>query len=100
MGTSSWPDVVEAAARYLHEGEALWWTLRSFEPEPTWEQIPEVRRTALRKSAADLLERCQVTDFNTMWSPNRGPFLVEATKLMDQIARTWVRPEGLHGDLM
>lgn len=100
METLSWSDVVEAAARYLHEGEALWWTLRGYGREPTWEQIPEVRRTALRKAAEDLLKRCQVTDFSSMWAANGGPFLVEATKLMEQIARTWARPEGLHGDRM
>lgn len=99
MGTSSWPsaswsDVVEAAARYLHEGEALWWTLRGYGPEPTWEQIPEIRRAALRKAAEELLQRCQVTDFN---SPKLETFLVEATKLVDRIARIWACPEGLHG---
>ena len=105
METSPYPDVaesdvVEAAARYLHEGEALWWALRGYGPEPTWKQIPEIRRTALRKEAEDLLKRCQVTEHHTMWGPNGGPFLVEATKLMEQIARTWARPEGLHGDRM
>ena len=91
-------DVVEAAARYLHEGEALWWTMCGYGPEPTWEQIPEVRRTALRKAAEETLKRCQVTDFPTMWGPKRGPFLVEAINLIDRIARIWARPEGLHGE--